>query len=135
MHHLTAQEKGIELTLEVPVKVLHASFNPDKIRRVVTSLLTNALKFTPARGRVTVRLQAHQNGVRLSVQDTGVGIPIELQAHVFTKSSSSTRAGLYGDSTNGLGLFIVQQIVQLHGGRIWFESRENEGTTVFIDLV
>jgi two-component system sensor histidine kinase VicK len=135
VHRLDAQAKGIELTLEVPAKVLHASFNPDKFRRVVTNLLTNALKFTPAGGRVTVRLQAHQDGVRLSVQDTGVGIPTELQAHVFNKFSSSARAGLYGDSTNGLGLFITQQIVQLHGGRIWLESRENEGTTVFIDLV
>jgi two-component system sensor histidine kinase VicK len=134
VHRLDAQAKGIELTLEVPAQVLHASFNPDKFRRVVTNLLTNALKFTPAGGRVTVRLQAHQDGVRLSVQDTGVGIPIELQAHMFTKFSSSARAGLYGDSTNGLGLFITQQIVELHGGRIWLESRENEGTTVFIDL-
>ncbi|MGI4734444.1 MAG: PAS domain-containing sensor histidine kinase [Janthinobacterium lividum] len=135
VHRLDAQQRGIELALEVPAQVLHASFNPDKLKRVVTNLLTNALKFTPTGGRVTVRLQAYGDGVRLSVQDTGVGIPVELQAHVFNKFSSSARVGLYGDSTNGLGLFITQQIVQLHGGRIWLESRENEGTTVFIDLV
>jgi two-component system sensor histidine kinase VicK len=69
------------------------------------------------------------------VQDTGIGIPTELQAYVFNKFSAAARAGLYGESTNGLGLYITQQIVHLHGGKIWLESRENEGTTVFIDLV
>ena len=134
IHRFAAQQKGIDLTLELPTKVLHASFNPDRFRRVVDNLLTNALKFTPAGGRVAVRSQAHQDGVRLSVQDTGIGIPAELQTHVFNKFSSAARAGLYGESTNGLGLYITQQIVQLHGGKIWLESRENEGTTVFIDL-
>ena len=134
VHRLTAQDRGIELALEMPAKVLYATFNPDKFKRVVTNLLTNALKFTPTGGQVTVRLQAHRDGVRLSVQDTGIGIPAELQLHVFNKFNSSARSGLYGDSTNGLGLYITQQIVQMHGGKIWLESRENEGTTVFIDL-
>lgn len=134
VHRLAAQEKGIALALEMPAQVLHASFNPDRFRRVVANVLTNALKFTPSGGQVTVRLQAHRQGVRLSVQDTGVGIPAALQAHVFNKFSTAAREGLYGESTNGLGLFITQQIVQLHGGKIWLESRENEGTTVFIDL-
>ena len=135
VHRLAAQEKGIALTLESPAKALLASFNPDKFRRVVDNLLTNALKFTPAGGRVSVRLHAHQHGVRWSVQDTGIGIPAELQAHVFDKFSAAARAGLCGESTNGLGLYITHQIVQLHGGKIWLESSENEGTTVFIDLV
>ncbi|MFD1874422.1 PAS domain-containing sensor histidine kinase [Hymenobacter bucti] len=135
LHRLAAQQKGIALTLESPAKVLLASFNPDRFRRVVDNVLTNALKFTPADGQVSVRLQAHKDGVRLSVQDTGIGIPTELQAHVFNKFSAAARAGLYGESTNGLGLYITQQIVHLHGGKIWLESHENEGTTVFIDLV
>lgn len=131
---IRAHEKGITFTLDLPAKVLHTTINPDKFSRVVTNLLTNALKFTPPGGQVQVRLQSHGKGIRLAVKDTGVGIPAELQAHVFDKFSTAIRAGLYGESTTGLGLFITQQIVWLHGGTIWLESHENQGTTVFVDL-
>ncbi|MGI4871983.1 MAG: sensor histidine kinase [Janthinobacterium lividum] len=134
VHRVAAQEKGITLTLEVPPAGLPAAVNPDKFGRVVANLLTNALKFTPPDGRVTVGAQAHAGRVRLSVQDTGVGIPAELQAHVFDKFSTAQRAGLYGESTTGLGLYITKQIVQRHSGTIWLENREHAGTTVFIDL-
>jgi two-component system, OmpR family, sensor histidine kinase VicK len=131
---VAAQQKGIALTLEVPAQILHAALNPDKFGRVMANLLANALKFTPAGGRVTVSAHSHAGGVRLSVQDTGVGIPTGLQAHVFDKFSRAQRDGLYGESTTGLGLFIAHQIVRRHGGTIWLESREHEGTTFFIDL-
>lgn len=134
VHRVVAQEKAIALTLEVPPQGLLGALNPDKFGRVVANLLTNALKFTPPGGQVTVGAQAHASGVRLWVQDTGVGIPAALQAHVFDKFSTAQRAGLYGEATTGLGLYITQQIVQRHGGTIWLESREYAGTTVFIDL-
>ncbi|WP_210522220.1 PAS domain-containing sensor histidine kinase [Hymenobacter terricola] len=133
-HRLTAQEKGIELVLELPPQVVTANLNPDKFSRVVANLLTNALKFTPAGGRVVVHLEEHAGRARLTVQDTGVGIAAALQAHIFDKFSDAARVGLSGESTTGLGLFITQQIVRLHGGHIWLKSREHEGTTFFIDL-
>ena len=83
---------------------------------------------------MTLRLREHAGRPRLAVQDTGIGIPAEYQAQLFDKFSSAAREGLAGESTTGLGLFITQQIVRLHGGTIWVESRENEGTTFFIDL-
>ena len=135
VHRITAHEKEIELTLELPAKVQHVFINPDKFSRVVANLLTNALKFTPRGGQIHVRLQVHVGGVRLSVRDTGVGIPAELQAHVFDKFSTAIRAGVYGEATTGLGLFITRQIVWLHQGTIWLESHENQGTTVLIDLI
>lgn len=134
VHHLAAQEKGIALTLELPPHVVTAFLNPNKFGRVVVNLVTNALKFTPAGGRVRVCLEEPAGRPRLSVQDTGVGIAPELQAHIFDKFSAAARAGLYGEQTTGLGLFITQQIVRLHGGTIRLESREKEGTTFFIDL-
>lgn len=134
VHRVAAQEKGIILTLELPPHVVMAFLNPNKFSRVVVNLLTNALKFTPAGGRVTVRLEERAGRPLLAVQDTGVGIAAELQAHVFDKFSQAARAGLYGEATTGLGLFITQQIVRLHNGTIRLESRENEGTTFFINL-
>ena len=68
------------------------------------------------------------------MQDTGIGIPSKLHHNLFDKFNPDRRAGLRGEVTTGLGLFIAKQIVQLHGGHIWLESREAEGTTFFIEL-
>lgn len=78
MHRLVAQEKGITLTLEMPAHIVTTQLNANKLSRVVVNLLTNALKFTPAGGRVTVRLSEHAGQPRLSVQDISVGIASEL---------------------------------------------------------
>lgn len=134
VHRIAAQEKGIALMLELPPHIVTTHLNANKFSRVVVNLLTNALKFTPAGGRVTVRLSEHAGRPHLLVEDTGVGIAPALQAHIFDKFSTAARAGLYGEGTTGLGLFITQQIVRLHGGTIRIESHENEGTTFFIDL-
>jgi two-component system sensor histidine kinase VicK len=134
IHRLAAQAKGVALELVVPPHEVRANLNPNKFGRVVNNLLSNALKFTPAGGQVRVGLSEAAGRPRLTVQDTGVGIPQAHQAHLFDKFSAAARQGLGGESTTGLGLFITQQIVRLHGGRIWVESREAEGTTFFIDL-
>jgi two-component system sensor histidine kinase VicK len=111
-----------------------ADLNPNKFGRVVDNLLGNALKFTPSGGRVTVRLSEHTGRPLLTVQDTGVGIPVEYQAHLFDKFSKAAWEGLAGESSTGLGLFITQQIVRLHGGTIEVEIHPNKGTTFCIDL-
>lgn len=134
VHRLAAHAQGVALDLEVPPHAVPVNLNPNKFGRVVNNLLGNALKFTPAGGRVRVGLSEHVGRPRLTIQDTGVGIPAEHQAHLFDKFSQAAREGLAGESTTGLGLFITQQIVRLHGGTIWVESREQEGTTFYIDL-
>ncbi|WP_375437878.1 ATP-binding protein [uncultured Hymenobacter sp.] len=131
---VSAQEKGIHLVLNLPEKPVYANIHADKFGRIVDNLITNALKFTPANGKILVTLQQHEGRTRLVVHDTGLGIPEALQPRVFDKFSSASRPGLYGDTTTGLGLFITKQIVEQHQGKIWLESQENEGTTFFIDL-
>ncbi|KUG09020.1 PAS domain-containing sensor histidine kinase [Solirubrum puertoriconensis] len=135
VYHVVAQQKGVELTLALPDRVIQAAIHPDKFSRVLDNLLSNALKFTPPGGRVGVSLAEVQGRPRISVSDTGVGIPLKLQERIFDKFSAAAREGLYGDTTTGLGLFITKQIVQLHGGKIWVESREKEGATFSIELV
>jgi len=134
LHRLAAQEKGITLTLDLPPEAVQARLHPEKFGRVLDNLLHNALKFTPAGGQVTVGLHEHEGKVRLTVQDTGIGIPGKLHNNLFDKFNPTRRAGLQGEVTTGLGLFIARQIVELHGGHIWLESREKEGTTFFIEL-
>ena len=93
-----------------------------------------AQRFTPADGTILVRLRQLKGRIRLLVRDTGLGIPEALQPHVFDKFTAAARPGLYGDTTTGLGLFITKQIVEMHQGKIWLDSKENKGTTFFIDL-
>ncbi|MCC2546565.1 PAS domain-containing sensor histidine kinase [Hymenobacter sp. BT175] len=131
---VAAQDKGIELILDLPAEAIFANIHADKFGRILDNLLTNAMNFTPAGGQIRVHLKRHDGLTRLVVKDTGLGIPEELQPHVFDKFSTASRSGLYGDTTTGLGLFITKQIVELHQGKIWLESKEREGTTFFIDL-
>ena len=133
-HRLVAREKGIHLVLNPSPVPLQARLHPEKFGRVLDNLLNNALKFTPAGGTITVGLREQAGKPVLSVQDTGIGIPGKLHGNLFDKFNPTRRAGLQGEVTTGLGLFIAKQIVELHGGAIWLESREKEGTTFFIEL-
>ena len=134
LHRLAAQEKGVLLALDLPVQPVHARIHADKFGRVLANLLGNALKFTPAGGTVTVGLREQDGKPLLTVQDTGIGIPSKLHGNLFDKFNPTRRAGLHGETTTGLGLFIARQIVELHGGAIWLESRERQGTIFFIEL-
>jgi PAS domain S-box-containing protein len=97
------------------------SGDPDRLQQVVGNLLTNAVKFTPDGGTVAVRLETDDDAARLVVQDTGEGIAGDLLPHVFERfRQGSTRARKKGGL--GLGLAIVQHIVELHGGRVWATS-------------
>lgn len=134
LQQIIAKEKEICVTLAVPPEVVYAGIHPLNFRRVLDNLFTNALKFTPTGGRVSVGLTEHEGRPRLTVQDTGIGIPDELQPRIFDKFSSARRKGLSGEPSTGLGLFIAQQIVQRHRGKLWVESSEQNGTCFFIDL-
>ncbi|MGI4734440.1 MAG: PAS domain-containing sensor histidine kinase [Janthinobacterium lividum] len=133
-HRLAAHEKGLTLDLDLPPQVVQANLDPDAFGRVVDNLVSNALKFTPAGGRVSVGLREQAGRVRLTVQDTGMGIPKALLAGLFEKFSPSARAGVGGEASTGLGLFITRQIVQQHRGKIWVESQPGVGTCFFVEL-
>jgi two-component system sensor histidine kinase VicK len=133
-HRLVADDKGLTLALEVPPQPVLANLNADLFGRVVDNLVSNALKFTPAGGRVTVGVHEQDGRVRLTVQDTGIGIPKALQAGLFEKFSMSARSGVGGEASTGLGLFITKQIVQQHRGKVWVESQEGAGTCFLVEL-
>ncbi|RPD46206.1 PAS domain-containing sensor histidine kinase [Hymenobacter sediminis] len=111
---------------------LHLDRN--KFMQVINNLLSNSIKFTPDGGRIHVGLQDQGAEVLITVQDTGIGIPATSQSRLFERFTPARRPGLRGEKTSGLGMSIIKTIVELHGGRIWFESQENQGTTFFISL-
>jgi CheY-like chemotaxis protein/anti-sigma regulatory factor (Ser/Thr protein kinase) len=121
-----ADGRKVRLKLELSPEVGIVRVDPDRIQQVVWNLLTNAVKFTPSGGEVSVTLRRLQDDVEIEVRDTGIGISAELLPFIFERfrqaDSSTTRqhGGL------GLGLAIASQLVQLHGGLIGAES-EGEG--------
>lgn len=116
-------EKGIELELKLPDEPVSAEVDDRRIGQVVTNLLSNALKFTPAGGRVEVALSCKGADAWLEVRDNGVGIPAELRERVFTKFYQADATNTRRAGGAGLGLSICRAIVEDgHGGRIWVED-------------
>jgi two-component system sensor histidine kinase VicK len=105
-----------------------------KFMQALVNLVSNANKFTHTNGHIRVTVQEKAGSITLSVSDDGIGIPKDLQPHLFERFTKARRPGLKGEETVGLGLSIVKRIVELHGGKIWAESEENKGSTFFIEL-
>lgn len=134
VQQLAAHQRDLSLDLDLPPQAVRANLNADLFGRVLDNLVSNALKFTPAGGRVMVALREQAGRVRLAVRDTGIGIPEALQADLFEKFSPSARSGVGGETSTGLGLFITRQLVEQHHGKIWVESQEGAGTCFFVEL-
>jgi len=127
-----AQGQGVDLHLEVsdPLPDLHADSR--QLTRVINNLVGNAIKYTPASGEVTVTAAATKEVLRLSVADTGIGIPPEDLSRVFLKYYRS--AGATGIKGAGLGLAISKVIVEAHGGSIEVESLVGMGSTFTVTI-
>lgn len=127
-----AKEKDIRMHMSL-VEVEDANIDPQRIREVLTNLLSNALRYTPRGGEVRARLTEAgvglERSVTISVEDTGPGIEAELLPHVFDRFYKSSDSG-----GMGLGLSIAKYLVEAHGGRIWAESQVGRGTTISFTL-
>lgn len=126
-----ADARKIDLRTAIDQGIGRISGDPDRLQQIIWNLLSNAIKFTPEGGRVEVRLQRHDSDVEITISDTGQGIDPELLLHVFDRfrqfdSSSRRRHGGLG-----LGLSIVRQLVELHGGTVTAESPGAGGGTTF----
>jgi signal transduction histidine kinase len=128
-----AAERGVELLLEADGR-LPLEADAGRLRQVLDNLVSNALKFTPSGGMVTLAARNGDGPIRVEVTDTGIGIPTEEVGQVFSRfyrASSATRRSIPG---TGLGLVIARAIVEDHGGTISLESTEGEGTRVTVTL-
>ncbi len=124
-----AQEKGLTLVTDIPTLPSIAG-DGDRLVQVYTNLIDNAIKHTPPGGRIVLRAALQDNGVLVQVSDTGEGIPAADLPHVFDRfyQVDKSRQREKRDGT-GLGLAITKGIVDAHGGKLWVESQEGQGTT------
>ncbi|MDW8069730.1 MAG: ATP-binding protein [Anaerolineae bacterium] len=131
---LQAAEKGIHLEVQLPGELPLVLADPIRLRQVLMNLLTNAVRYTPPGGQVTVKAQVHGDVVRISVRDTGVGIAPEDLPHVFDRFYRVEKSRARSDGGSGLGLAIVKHLVEAHGGRVGVESAPGEGAHFFFTL-
>lgn len=129
-----AAEKGQKIILDALDKQQELYISREKIWRVISNLISNAIKFSPTGGTIHVKVAEVNTKIIIAVKDNGIGIPDKLKDQVFNMFTSAQRPGTSGEKSFGLGLSICRQIMEKHHGRIWFESDTNIGTTFFISL-
>lgn len=129
-----ALAERIELDLDIPTGLPLVHGEETLLRRVIDNLVDNAIKFTPPHGKIHLSFKQENGSISLEIADTGIGIPKEEQARIFERfyqvDGSSTRR--FGGT--GLGLALVKEIVELHGGQISVSSEAEQGTTFRIEL-
>jgi signal transduction histidine kinase len=130
----TVSQAGLSLEAEIAPGVPPVAGDTLALRRVLDNLVSNAIKFTPAGGRVTVRLSCLEEALKLEVADTGIGIPGNRLDRIFDRfyQVDGTTTRQYGGV--GLGLALVKEIVAAHGGQITVTSQVGVGTTFTILL-
>jgi signal transduction histidine kinase len=106
----------------------------EKVKRVIMNLLSNSIKYTPAEGKVKITVAKNRGHLKISVSDSGVGIPKADQKKIFKRFFRSTNVIKLAPDGTGLGLFIAKSLVEAMGGKIWFDSEQNKGTTFYFTL-
>lgn len=132
-----AISKGIKLIKQEGEPLARVYAEPRRIVQILTNMISNALKFTPARGSITVSVREgigeHMGTLVFKVKDTGCGIPNKDLTAIFDSFNQSAQIGKQGDGT-GLGLTLAKSMVDLHQGRIWAESWKGLGASFFFTI-
>lgn len=125
-----AEQQEIDLQLHCPEDALFLFFDREKMEQIIYNLLSNAFKFTPPGGQIAVSLRPQNAGIAVFIQDSGMGIPQNRLEDVFNRFFREEAAELGNIDGYGIGLALVKELVQLHGGSISLESEVKVGTTV-----
>jgi signal transduction histidine kinase len=123
--HSKRQSLALKLPASLPPVMAHRQY----LEQVLLNLLTNASKFTPEGGKITVSASPDNNSLVIEVSDTGIGVPAEGQELIFQPYYQVNRG-----KGSGLGLAISKSLVELHGGKIWLKSVVGQGSTFFFSL-
>lgn len=130
---LEAQNKKLELTFTSPPKPVIVTQDKEKISQVIMNLVENAVHYTET-GQVKVNLEIQDPHILITIKDSGIGISQANKDKMFTKFYRGDNARKSRPDGSGIGLYVVKTMVKQHGGDIWFESQENQGTTFFVKL-
>jgi signal transduction histidine kinase len=129
-----ASEKGQNIFFEPLADQQNLLISREKIWRVISNLISNALKFSPYGASIFVKVEKEERQIIVSVKDNGIGIPDKLKDQVFNMFTAAQRPGTAGEKSFGLGLSICKQIMEKSHGKIWFSSDGEHSTTFYIGL-
>ena len=130
--HPFARASNVEVKFDFEENLPEISTDPQQIKLVIENLLDNAIRYSKRKGEIKIYLGKREKNLFFAIRDNGVGIPKEDQKYIFQKFFRAKSAA--GKQGTGLGLFINKAIVEKLGGKIWFESKQNQGTTFYFTL-
>ena len=128
------RDKNYRILTDITQRDLWVELDQDKITQVLDNIINNAIKYSPDGGRIIVRLMETHTDIIVSVSDEGLGIARKDIPHLFDRFYRVDKARSRAMGGSGLGLAIAQEVIQLHGGKIWVNSIENKGSTFFVSL-
>lgn len=130
------QELSPEKHFHLTVNIADNYINTDSVKffQIIHNLISNAIKFTGNEGHIDITIDEDQDSYIFTVADDGIGIPDQLQPHIFEKKSIAGRQGLKGERSHGVGLSIIKKLTDIIGGQLWFQSKENNGTVFYLKL-
>ncbi|QZY54842.1 sensor histidine kinase [Crassaminicella profunda] len=128
------ENKGITFLFDTDIEEKIIACDPDKIERIVLNLLSNAIKFTDAGGKIQVTVYDGEKNIRISIKDTGIGIPKEACERVFDRFRQVDKTLRRNHEGSGIGLSLVKSLVELHKGKIYLESEYGVGSEFIIEL-
>ncbi|WP_425449272.1 sensor histidine kinase [Dethiothermospora halolimnae] len=129
-----AKYKGINLVFDTDMEMKILACDPDKMERIILNLLSNAIKFTPKGGNIYVKVYVNDDRIKISVKDTGVGIPQDKLGdifEIFNKLETNSNVNKQG---SGIGLSLVQSLIEAHDGDITVNSKVGEGTEFIVSI-
>jgi len=130
----SAVKKGIKISYDIHENLIIFA-DVRMLESVIRNLASNAVKFTPRKGKITISAkQMTNNLVEISIKDTGIGMNDEMISNLFRLDKNTKRTGTEKEPTTGLGLIICKEFVEKHGGKIWAESKEENGSIFYFTL-
>lgn len=128
------ESKGIKLIFDTDVEEKITACDPDKIERIILNIISNSIKFTGQGGKILVRITDQEDGIKISIKDTGIGIPEEKLVSIFERFNQVDKSLSRNREGTGIGLSLVKSLVEMHKGSIEAKSRLGEGSEFVIYL-
>jgi two-component system sensor histidine kinase VicK len=127
-------QKNIRIEKKFSQKLPKVLLDPEHLGIVFQNIISNAVKYTPPKGEITIEIRRQNAHILVKIADNGWGIPAAQQKKIFTKLFRADNVRKRDTEGTGLGLYIARAIVKKSGGKIWFESKENKGTAFYINF-
>lgn len=131
---MNESDKEYHIIRDFTARELYLELDQDRMTQVIDNIMSNAIKYSPDGGAITVTIMDSPDLIILSISDQGLGIPQKDLPHLFKRFYRVDKARSREQGGTGLGLAISKEVVEMHGGKIWAESEENIGSTFFVQL-